>query len=40
VVLGGLLGIDLSDPGFWDAGLALIEDQLAAAEGLAERFVQ
>jgi oligoendopeptidase F len=37
--LGEMIGIDLSDPGFWDAGLALIDDQLATAERLAERFV-
>jgi oligoendopeptidase F len=35
--LGEIIGIDLSDPGFWDAGLDLIEDQLRAAEQLAER---
>jgi oligoendopeptidase F len=30
--LGRIVGIDLADPGFWDAGLALVEQQLAAAE--------
>jgi len=35
--LGAMVGIDLSDPGFWDAGLALVEEQLSAAESLAER---
>jgi oligoendopeptidase F len=35
--LGALVGIDLSDPGFWDAGLALVEQQLTAAEELAAR---
>ncbi|HEY1507478.1 MAG TPA: M3 family oligoendopeptidase [Solirubrobacteraceae bacterium] len=35
--LGAIVGIDLADPGFWDAGLALIDDQLSAAEKLAER---
>jgi oligoendopeptidase F len=33
--LGAMVGIDLSDPGFWDAGLALVEQQLTAAEELA-----
>jgi oligoendopeptidase F len=33
--LGEIIGIDLADPGFWDAGLALVEDQLAEAEKLA-----
>ena len=33
--LGAIIGIDLSDPGFWDAGLRLVEEQLAAAETLA-----
>jgi oligoendopeptidase F len=34
--LGTIVGIDLADPGFWDAGLALIDEQLSAAEKLAE----
>ncbi|HET9721045.1 MAG TPA: M3 family oligoendopeptidase [Solirubrobacteraceae bacterium] len=33
--LGQIIGIDLSDPGFWDAGLRLVEHQLAEAEELA-----
>ncbi len=33
--LGSIIGIDLADPGFWDAGLALVEEQLTAAEELA-----
>jgi oligoendopeptidase F len=33
--LGELVGIDLADPGFWDAGLALVEQQLLAAEAAA-----
>jgi oligoendopeptidase F len=33
--LGSIVGIDLADPGFWDAGLALVDAQLAAAESLA-----
>jgi oligoendopeptidase F len=32
--LGSIVGIDLADPGFWDAGLALVEQQLRAAEEL------
>jgi oligoendopeptidase F len=35
--LGAIVGIDLADPGFWDAGLALIDEQLSAAERLTER---
>lgn len=30
-----MVGINLGDPGFWDAGLALVEEQLAEAEQLA-----
>ncbi len=33
--LGEIVGIDLADPGFWDSGLALVEEQLRAAEALA-----
>jgi len=33
--LGAMIGIDLADPGFWDAGLALVEQQLSEAEALA-----
>jgi oligoendopeptidase F len=33
--LAEIVGIDLTDPGFWDAGLALVEKQLTAAEALA-----
>ncbi len=33
--LGRIIGIDLADPGFWDAGLALVETQLSEAEALA-----
>ncbi|ADB52979.1 M3 family oligoendopeptidase [Conexibacter woesei] len=33
--LGRLVGLDLTDPGFWDAGLALVDDQLTAAEQAA-----
>jgi oligoendopeptidase F len=33
--LAEIVGIDLADPGFWDAGLGLVEKQLAEAEALA-----
>jgi oligoendopeptidase F len=33
--LAEIVGIDLTDPGFWDAGLALIQNQLTEAEALA-----
>jgi oligoendopeptidase F len=33
--LAAIVDIDLADPGFWDAGLALVEEQLAEAERLA-----
>ena len=33
--LGAIVGIDLADPGFWDAGLELVEQQLREAEELA-----
>ena len=35
VELGAIVGIDLADPGFWDSGLALVEEQLVAAEAAA-----
>ena len=34
--LGAIVGIDLSDPGFWSAGLDLVERQLEEAEAAAE----
>jgi oligoendopeptidase F len=34
--LGQIVGVDLSDPGFWSSGLDLIERQLEAAERAAE----
>jgi oligoendopeptidase F len=34
--LGEIVGVDLSDPCFWDAGLDLVERQLADAEAAAE----
>ncbi|MGI8624849.1 MAG: M3 family oligoendopeptidase [Solirubrobacteraceae bacterium] len=33
--LGAIVGIDLADPGFWDAGLDLVERQLDVAEDAA-----
>ncbi|MFN8132218.1 MAG: M3 family oligoendopeptidase [Solirubrobacteraceae bacterium] len=33
--LGAIVGIDLADPGFWDAGLDLVDRQLADAEAAA-----
>jgi len=33
--LGRIVGVDLSDPRFWDGGLAIIDAQLAAAEAAA-----
>jgi oligoendopeptidase F len=33
--LGAMIGIDLTDPGFWDSGLKLIDQQLEEAEALA-----
>jgi oligoendopeptidase F len=35
--LAEIVGINLTDPGFWDAGLALVEEQLSEAEELAAR---
>jgi len=33
--LGRIVGVDLADPGFWDGGLTIIDEQLAAAEAAA-----
>jgi oligoendopeptidase F len=33
--LGAIVGMDLADPGFWEGGLELVEEQLSAAETLA-----
>ncbi len=33
--LGAIIGIDLSNPDFWNAGIELVEEQLTAAEQLA-----
>jgi oligoendopeptidase F len=38
--LGQIVGIDLSDPGFWDAGLDLVERQLQEAEAAAEAALE
>jgi oligoendopeptidase F len=38
--LGQIVGVDLSDPSFWGAGLDLIERQLEAAERAAEEAGQ
>ena len=32
---GGSVGVDLTDPGFWNAGLDLVERQLDDAEAAA-----
>jgi oligoendopeptidase F len=37
--LGELVGVDLRDPGFWDSGLDLVEEQLDAAESAAEAVI-
>jgi oligoendopeptidase F len=34
--LGKIVGVDLADPGFWDGGVALIDEQLATAEAAAQ----
>jgi oligoendopeptidase F len=34
--LGAIVGIDLADPGFWEAGLDLVERQLQEAEAAAD----
>src|SRR5207237_5471940 len=33
--LGRIVGVDLADPGFWDAGLDLVERRLTEAEKAA-----
>jgi oligoendopeptidase F len=35
--LGRIVGVDLADPGFWDGGLTIVDEQLAAAEDAARR---
>jgi oligoendopeptidase F len=34
--LGQIVGVDLADPGFWDGGLTIVDQQLAAAEQAAK----
>jgi oligoendopeptidase F len=34
--LGRIVGLDLADPAFWDGGLEIVADQLAAAEAAAK----
>ena len=34
--LGAIVDCDLADPRFWDGGLAIVEQQLEAAEAAAE----
>jgi oligoendopeptidase F len=34
--LGRLVGVDLSDPSFWDNGLDLVAGQIEAAQAAAE----
>ena len=31
-----VVGVDLADPGFWESGLALVEEKLEAPEAAAE----
>ncbi len=37
--LGAIVGVDLADPGFWDSGLDLVEEQISAAEKAAEELM-
>jgi oligoendopeptidase F len=37
--LGELVGVDLADPGFWDRGLDLVEEQLELAEQAADAVI-
>ena len=34
--LGQIVGLDLADPGFWSGGLAIVDEQLEAAEAAAK----
>ena len=34
--LGRIVGLDLADPGFWGGGLAIVDEQLEAAEAAAK----
>ncbi|MGI8593424.1 MAG: M3 family oligoendopeptidase [Solirubrobacteraceae bacterium] len=38
--LGKIVGVDLSDPGFWTSGLTLVEEQLEAAETAAHEVLE
>ena len=38
--LAAIAGLDLTDPGFWKAGLDLVEEQLTAAEGAAREILE
>ena len=37
--LGKLVGVDLTDPGFWDSGLTLVEEQIDQAVEAAEAVI-
>jgi oligoendopeptidase F len=37
--LGRIVGVDLADPGFWDSGLDLVEEQLNAAVEAADAVI-
>ena len=37
--LGRLVGVDLADPGFWDSGLDLVDEQLGEAEAAAHEVL-
>jgi oligoendopeptidase F len=37
--LARIVGVDLTDPGFWDSGLDLVAEQLDAAEAAAEEVL-
>ena len=37
--LGRIVGVDLTDPGFWDSGLALVEGQVGQAVAAAEAVI-
>jgi oligoendopeptidase F len=38
--LGRLVGVDLADPGFWDSGLDLVDEQLGQAEAAAHQVLE
>ena len=37
--LGAIVGVDLTDPGFWDSGLELVAEQVEAAVEAAEEVL-